>query len=110
MDFVSQKRRDQAVMALGQAIDRALDEFAEENEALIRSACQVSDDIARVRTPAVLSFLGHTLWRVYQHAGSTATQDIVTNLLTGFAEVEPENAAGPTGGARADLPGGQLDS
>lgn len=80
-DYFSRKGRDQAVLQLGKSLDRAIDEFAEEHEALLRAACELPDELERVRTPAVLSFLGHCLWRIYDTRGRAEAELAVKRTL-----------------------------
>jgi hypothetical protein len=76
---------------LTHALDRALDAFAREHEALLRKACNVAPDVPsqKMRSVLVITMLGHVVSLVRRKEGNASVAQIVETLLEQLDECEP---------------------
>ena len=82
---------------LGMRLDRVLDDFARDNEALVRQACEVSDT-EPLRPVVVCAMLGHVLSVEHRKRGRALTERLCLFVLDQFdALVRNESAVLPDG-------------
>lgn len=84
-----------AAVELDHALDQMIDQFARENEPLIRRACQVGADVPsdKMRSVVVYTLLSHTVSVVRRSKGPAHVQALVQKLLAGLDQMEPLGAA-----------------
>lgn len=86
-----------AGLALEQALDQAVADFAQEHGALVRRACQIPDEQLDLVPVVVTTVFGHVLGRLRRTQGSASTARLATTLLDQFDQAELRAAQLRTG-------------
>ena len=70
-----------AGLQLEQEMERAIHDLAQDHGALVRSACQVGDDVADLVPVVLTTLFGHLLTRMRKLHGRAHTERIASVLL-----------------------------